>query len=224
MTKILAFDTATAACSVALWLDGEIKAAFEVAPRQHANLLLPMIDGLLQASSLSLADCDAVAFGCGPGSFMGLRIAAGTAQGLAFGAGIPVVPVSSLRALAQMAFWQNQLNTVLAGWDARMNQIYWGVYAAKEGSMEAVINDQLSGPTEVSVPSGECCAAGNAWEIYAEALPFAIGKLLPPKQACYPHAKAIAFLAANAFERGKAIDPEAIELLYLRNKVAHCQK
>lgn len=226
MTKILAFDTATAACSAALWLDGEIHQQFEVAPRRHGELLLPMIDRLLKEAGLRLSDCDAVAFGCGPGSFMGLRIAAGVAQGLAFGANIPVLPVPTLQALAQTAYWETQCHTILVGWDARIHQIYWGIYSVEENYMCPLIEDRLSTPIEVTLRDKDkpCLAAGNAWSVYARALPKIIAELPQSQQEYYPTAKAIAFLGAHFLEQGKAIEPQVIELSYLRNKVAEKPK
>lgn len=219
MTTILAFDTATAACSAALSIDGEISQQFEVAPRRHGELLLPMIDHLLKEASLTLQDCDAIAFGNGPGSFVGLRIAAGLAQGLAFGAGIPVIPVSTLQALAQTAHWEMGEARILVGWDARMQQIYWGVYCEEQEYMQPLSPDQLTVPEEVRALK-DCLAVGNAWSVYADQLPQSIAKLIQPERDCYPQAKAVAFLAADLLDRGESIAPEVIELSYLRNKVA----
>ncbi len=220
MTKILAFDTATAACSAALWCDGLLQQHYEIAPRCHSQLLLPMIDRLLKEASLSVRDCDAIGFGQGPGSFMGVRLAASIAQGLALGAGIPVVPVSTLQALAQTAFWQMAVDTLLVGWDARMQQVYWGVYHHAKHGVQAIIPDQLSAPSDITIPTEVDCAAGNAWALYANSLPSVIAHLPQPKPECYPTARAVAFLAAKAFDLGKHIKPEAIELAYLRNQVA----
>lgn len=219
MTKILAFDTATAACSAALYLDGEIAQQFEIAPRRHGERLLPMIDELLSATSLKVSDCDAIAFGNGPGSFMGLRIAAGVAQGLAYGAGIPVIPVPTLQALAQTAYWQCQYASILVGWDARMDQIYWGVYRLTDDKMRATMPDQLTGPSDI-VAIDIDGIAGNAWLQYKECLPEAIQAMSHPQQESYPSAKAVAFLAADAFANNQTIAPDQIELSYLRNRVA----
>jgi len=220
MTKILAFETATAACSAALWCDGVLQQRYEIAPSRHSELLLPMIDQLLEEASLSVHDCDAIGFGQGPGSFMGVRLAASIAQGLAWGAGIPVVPVSTLQALAQTAFWQMTADTVLVGWDARMQQVYWGVYHQAKNGVQAIISDQLSAASEITIPTEVDCAAGNAWVLYADSVPSAIAHLPRPKPECYPTAQAVAFLAARAFDQGECVKPEAIELAYLRNQVA----
>lgn len=219
MTKILAFDTATAACSAAIFIDGEITQQFELAPRRHGELLLPMIDQLLSNASITIKECDAIAFGNGPGSFMGLRIAAGVAQGLAFGSGIPVIPVSTLNALAQTAYWQLQCDSILVGWDARMNQIYWGVYQFDGKYMRAICPDQLSTPAEIQVNDVNC-AAGNAWLQYQDSLSEMIKSLKHSEQDVYPTAKAVAFLAADALSRGGALAPDQLELSYLRNHVA----
>lgn len=221
MANILAFDTATTACSVAVWCDGIVHQKFEIAPRRHGELLLPMIDSLLKEAALKINDFDAIALGNGPGSFMGLRIAAGVAQGLAFGAGIPVVTVSTLQALAQTAYWVTAAQSILVGWDARMQQIYWGLYKVEGERVFSVLPDQLSVPSGVCLSNEKCfLAAGNAWEIYADNLPQSIINLTRPDQPCYPSAKAVAFLAADLYEQGVTVDPQSVELAYLRNRVA----
>ncbi|VFM95033.1 MAG: tRNA threonylcarbamoyladenosine biosynthesis protein TsaB [Candidatus Kentron sp. G] len=126
--KIFAIDTATDACSAALHLDGGCREIHELAPRRHAEILLPRIRTLLSEAALSLRDLDALAFGRGPGAFTGVRIATGVIQGLAFGADLPVVPVSSLHALAQGAWRERGEENILAAFDARMGEVYWGAY------------------------------------------------------------------------------------------------
>src|SRR3569833_3307602 len=126
--KLLAIDTATEACSAALYLDGAVNKRYVLAPREHALLILPMIDELLRDANLSPLELDAVAFGRGPGAFTGLRIAAGVAQGIAYGADLPVVPVSSLAALAQGCYRERGVTRVLATIDARIGEVYWGAY------------------------------------------------------------------------------------------------
>src|SRR5690606_19863123 len=131
MARILALDTATDACSVALNIDGEVTEDFIVAPQEHTRRLLPMVDGLLAAGQIALGDLDAIAFTRGPGSFTGLRICVGVVQGLAFGADLPVIGVSTL--LTMTASAQRLLNLeptslVLPALDARMGELYWGLY------------------------------------------------------------------------------------------------
>ena len=132
--KLLALDTATEACSVALNIDGELTEHYELLPRRHSRELLPMVEKIIAAAGLSLTQLDAVAFGCGPGAFTGLRVATAMAQGLAFGADLPVIPVSTLAALAQQAHRCYQSTHVLAAIDARMDEVYWGtVCPARSG-------------------------------------------------------------------------------------------
>ncbi|MDM8563559.1 tRNA (adenosine(37)-N6)-threonylcarbamoyltransferase complex dimerization subunit type 1 TsaB, partial [Candidatus Marithioploca araucensis] len=134
--KLLAFDASSPACSCALYLDGEITERYEIAPRQHAALILPMADELLTEAGLKPIELEGIAFGRGPGSFTGLRIASGVAQGIAFAADIPVAPISSLATLAQAAYIENGAQKVLAAIDARMSEVYWGMYVIdKQGIM-----------------------------------------------------------------------------------------
>ena len=222
MVKILAFDTATDACSVALLYDNEIHERFEIAPRRHSALILPMVDELLNARSMVLADLDAIAFGQGPGSFMGLRIAAGVAQGLAFGAGLPVVPVSSLQALAQVAYLETGCQNILVGWDARMDAIYWGAYRLQDKFMCPMISDTLSSPAEIVLPDeNDWLAAGNAWQVYAAELPELVSNRFYQKELLfYPAARAVARLAAEKYIKDDFLVPANATPVYLRNQVA----
>lgn len=222
MIKILALDTSTNACSVALCLDEAIHGEFEIAPRQHASLVMPMVKKLLDAQSMHLEDLDAIAFGQGPGSFMGIRIAAGIAQGLAFGAQLPVIPISSLQALAQAAYLETACERILAGWDARMQAIYWGGYTLQGKYMQSIIPDVLSAPAEITLPDQEAwLAAGNAWQEYAADLPRALTKsFLAERPDIYPSARAVAYLAIEKLEQGETFQPSQAQPVYLRNDVA----
>ncbi len=219
--KILAFDTATAACSAALNINGEIIQRLQIAPQQHAELLLPMIQDLLTEAGITLSELNAIAFGCGPGSFMGVRIATGVAQGLAFGADLPVIAVSSLQTLAQTTHQQTEEKNILAAWDARMHAVYWGAYClGTEGIMIPIQPDALSEPNEVFLPAERTwCATGNGWQIYQPYL----SAILPHCQTVildvFPQACALARIAEVYYQQGKILDPTQAEPTYLRDKV-----
>jgi hypothetical protein len=138
MTTLLALDTATEACSVALLHDGKVTSHYEVIPRLHAQKLLPMIKQLLADAGVALSAVDAIAFGRGPGAFTGVRIAIGVVQGLAFALERPVLPISNLAALAQGALREHGVQQVAAAIDARMDEVYWGCYRAEQGEMRLV--------------------------------------------------------------------------------------
>ena len=123
--KLLALDTATEACSAALYIDGEIKQEYQLAPREHTRLILAMVESLLVEAGITIKQLDALAFGRGPGSFTGVRIATGAVQGMAYGADLPVVPVSTLASIAQSVHDEHQAESVLTAIDARMQAVYW---------------------------------------------------------------------------------------------------
>lgn len=220
--KILAFDTATAACSVALLIKGEIHDQCEIAPQRHAELILPMINQLLADAGITLKQLDAIAFGQGPGSFMGVRIAAGVAQGLAFGADLPVIPVSTLQALAQTAYQQTGFPDIIAAWDARMQAIYWGIYRlASNRLMMPLCPDALNAPHEIIFPAeGDWQLVGNAWQAYRQEL---ASVLISHAEITdiYPQASAIARIAEILYQQGKVRSALEIEPVYLRDQVAH---
>lgn len=220
--KILGFETATAGCSVALHTGSEILERFELAPQRHAELILPMIDGLLTVAGMSLSQLDAIAVGRGPGSFMGVRIAVGVAQGLAFGADLPVIPISTLQILAQTAYHKYGCNKVIAGWDARMNAIYWGAYVlSEENKMVCYQRDALNDPQDVVLPEGDHWAlVGNAWQTYQSQLSFAVAGLSTFTDI-YPCSKALIELAWSEYMAGKTCSPFELEPVYLRDQVTH---
>ena len=223
MTRILAIEAATEACSAALLIDGELRERFELAPRRHVALLLPFVDALLAEASIRPGALDAVAFGCGPGSFTGLRIAAGITQGIAFGSDLPVIPVSTLAALAQGTVRQQGAVNVLAALDARMQEVYWGVFHRdSEGRVTAAGEEQVCAPEAVVCPQpGEWSGAGSGWLVYADRL---LQHCAVPAAAIYaqqqPHAADVALLAVPAFAQGKVLAAEQVSPVYLRNNVA----
>ncbi len=205
-------------------IDGAVYERFEVVQQSHSARILPMVQAVLAEAGLRLADLDTLAFGRGPGSFTGLRIGAGVIQGLAFGAGLPVTPVSSLAALAQ----GQQAARVLAAFDARMEQVYWGAYVRNgEGMMELRGQEIVAGPADVPLPDGEgWIGAGSGWDRYADQLLARLGRFLsasPWQPRRYPHARHVAELGAASFSLGRSVSAESAVPAYLRDDVAKKQ-
>ena len=220
--KLLAFDTSTEACSAALGLGDAILEREELAPRRHAELILPMVDSLLQEAGLRLRDLDALAFGRGPGAFTGVRLAAGIAQGLALGAGLPVAPVSSLAVLAQGAT-DHQADALLATMDARMGEIYWGLFEPANGGVARLAaGERVSDPAAVTLPAGRSFfAIGSGWETYGALLAERFkGRVTGAAPARRPRARDLLPLARAELEQGQGLPPEQALPVYLRNEVA----
>ena len=218
--KILAFDTSTEACSCALYIDRKIEDRSVIAPRKHAALILTMVDELLSEAGLKVTQLDMLAFGRGPGNFTGLRIACGVAQGIAFGADIPVAPISSLAILAQAA----QSKNVLAVIDARMAEIYYGLYILdNQGIMRCSGAEMVCAPENLTVPNaGQWFGVGTGWATYGEQLSKRLGERLQNYQADkYPQARAMMPLALTAFKEGQIVSAENALPVYLRNKVVN---
>src|SRR3989338_3796333 len=208
--NILAFDTATDACSAALLAGESVFSRFEIAPRQHAKLLLPMIQDLLQQAKIELSDLNVIAFGCGPGSFMGVRLATGMAQGLAFGLQIPVIPISTLQILAQTFFEKTGAKKIIAGWDARLHEIYWGFYVCdKNNVMQSQHEDALCTLDQLDKKSFAelgCAFAGNIFS-----------------DETYPEAKAMLTIANQKYLQKEFVSPENAHPHYVRH-VAYTHK
>ncbi|WP_018231639.1 tRNA (adenosine(37)-N6)-threonylcarbamoyltransferase complex dimerization subunit type 1 TsaB [Thioalkalivibrio thiocyanodenitrificans] len=220
--KLLAIETATDACSAALWLDGTLTRRHEVAPREHTRLILPMMDELLARAGVRLADLDALAFGRGPGAFTGVRIAAAVIQGAAFGANLPVVPVSTLAALAQQGL-DAGASRVLAALDARMGEVYWGAFEADAGGLAVAAGpERVVAPDAVPVPEGTGWhGAGSGWAAYEDVLRGRLGPCIGSiDPASCPSAAEVARLAVRDFAAGLAVPAEQALPVYLRDKVA----
>lgn len=220
--NLLAVDTSTESCSCALWVDGACREIFELAPRRHGELLLGMADRLLADAELSAGDLDALAFGRGPGSFTGVRIATGAIQGLAFALELPVAAISSLQALAQGVARELEQASVLAGFDARMDEVYWGAYSmTAEGLVEPSVAELVCAPESVPVPDeGEWFGAGSAWQRYGEQLREMVGdRLTGMDPERYPHARDVAVLGAAAAARGEVVAAHEALPVYLRDSV-----
>lgn len=220
--RLLALDTATEACSAALLLGGDVREHFEVIGRGHAERLLPMAHELLAGAGLAPADLDAVAFGRGPGGFTGLRIAAGVAQGLAAGAGLPVLPVSDLAALAAAGARASGQGRVLACMDARMGQVYWGAFAVDAGSVAALSAEALTAPAQVVPPAGDpWFGAGHGFGAYPELLALLGDRVRGSDATLLPRAADIAWLAVRDLRAGGAVPAARAQPLYLRDEVVH---
>ena len=218
MTTLLALDTATECCSAALLHDGRVTARSEVIPRQHAQRLLPRIVELLGERELRLPDVDALVFGRGPGAFTGVRIATGMVQGLAFAADKPVIAVSNLAALAQRAWREHGAETVAAAIDARMDEVYWGLYGLQDGVMQSLDDERVCPPEAVSLPDGvaSVAGAGTGWQ-YADRLAVSAERSWPQM---LPNAVDLITLALPRWLAGEVLDAADAQPVYLRDKVA----
>lgn len=220
--KLLALDTSTEACSAAVYADGTTFCEFELTPRAHTQLILPMVESVLAAAGLRLKDVDALAVGCGPGAFTGIRIGVGVAQGLAMAADKPVIALSTLAALAQQAYVQHGATQVLAALDARMGEVYWGQYALQDGLMHLQGVEQVCAPADAPVPeTAAWFAIGSGWSAYPEVLQARFGDRLSGMDAeSLPAAEFMLPLAVAGWQAGRAAAPEAAQPVYLRNKIA----
>ena len=218
--KLLAFETATEACSVALWLDGEVLERFDIAPRRHAELSLPWAEQLLAEAGVAKAQLDAIAVGRGPGAFTGVRLAVALAQGIALALDRPVVPVSTLAALALRASGGADTR-VLAAIDARMGEVYIGAFALRDGDAVPLSAECVAKPELFDPPEGTWQGAGTGFAAAEGALQRKLGaRLRDADPQALPHAADVARLAALAFARGEALPPERVEPAYLRDNVA----
>lgn len=225
--NILALDSSTEACSVALMLNDTTLSRHELAPRKHAELLLPFMDQLLAEAGLSLKQIDALAFGRGPGAFTGIRIATGVVQGIAFAVDLPVVPISTLAAIAQGTARELGARRVIAAIDARMDEVYWGGFEVDaNGLMQAIGEEAVLPPAEAPLLEGSgWFGSGSGWSTYDTVLAERYDKRLDGIDAQrLPNAIDIASLAVEAFQAGKLVSAEQALPIYLRDKVAEKKK
>lgn len=221
--KILAIDTSTEACSAALYMDGELIERYLVAPRKHIELLKPMVDEVLKEAEVDINDLTGLAFGAGPGSFAGLRVACAFIQGMGSALEIPVVPVSTLKAMAQQVLDTHADRTVLVMLDAKMKEVYWGVYRLEDKEVVTVLPEQVTKIDEIPNFAGivglaNIIGAGDGWNV----TPNWIEALKPEfiEKNVYPRAGDIALLSIDDFENGMALDADQVSPIYLRNNIA----
>nr|WP_218958692.1 tRNA (adenosine(37)-N6)-threonylcarbamoyltransferase complex dimerization subunit type 1 TsaB [Ursidibacter maritimus] len=220
MKTILALDTATEACSVALLHQENISTLDELSPRTHTQRILPMIDELLKQANLTIKQVDLLAFGRGPGSFTGVRVGVGIAQGLALGAELPVVAVSNLLAMAESAYQQLGKTEVVALIDARMNEVYFAQFGRNEDGWFEVVSEQVCSPEkaieQIQVDRNPV-VVGTGWAAYSQ---FAEANLpLVVTDITLPSARYMLSLAEQAYQQGKTQSAIEIEPVYLRNEV-----
>lgn len=216
--RILALDTSTEYLSLALSLDGKIYVRDLHAGQTHSQRILPLLREMLTEAGIDMRDLEGIAFGAGPGSFTGLRIACGVAQGLAFGANLPVVGVSTLLAIAQ----STQAERVIACIDARMGEVYHAAYIHTSNGWDEVSAPGVHRPEDVPAVDGNgWTGAGSGWAAYAEPLAAAYGKQISETlPQVFPHARAIAELALPMFAAGRGKPAAEAAPLYIRNRVA----
>ncbi|MBG2875685.1 tRNA (adenosine(37)-N6)-threonylcarbamoyltransferase complex dimerization subunit type 1 TsaB [Proteus alimentorum] len=221
--RILAIDTATESCSVAVWNEGVVASRFEISPREHTQKILPMVKSALEEANITLQSLDVLAFGRGPGSFTGVRIGVGVAQGIALGAELPMIGISSLATMAEGVFRTTGIKHVLVAIDARMGEIYCAQYQRNgAGAWVGEDTEAVMKPEQfieaLQSTTGTWAMAGTGWQAYPdlkEALPFTVVETditLPAAQDMLP-------LAVSAWHEGKATKVEDAEPVYLRNEV-----
>ena len=221
MPTLLALDTATEACSVALLYQGKVFSRYAVIPRLHAQQLLPMVQQVLDEARASLQEVDAIAFGRGPGAFTGVRIVVGVVQGLGYALNKPVLPISTLKVLAQRAWREQGALRVATAIDARMDEVYWACYEREQDDWQLRSPELVQAPEQASLPraadSSQWFAAGTGWGAYAERLPKGLAGC---DAHLLPHAEDVLSLALSAFERGEALPADEAAPVYLRDQVA----
>lgn len=232
--NLLALDTSAEGCSAALFRsspvvggDASDTVSFrsEHAPRGHTRLLMPMIRELLNEAGLAPAQLDALAFACGPGSFTGVRIATGVVQGLAYGLDIPVVPVSSLQAVAAEAiehFSLQQGDRVAVAFDARMGEVYWACYQCRDGKPEALASESVCPPEQLTLAPGlgRWFGAGSGWRLREQFPAQVLSAVVQADESLLPQATRVARLAADSFKLGGGVAAAQAQPVYVRDEVA----
>lgn len=217
---ILALDTATEACSVALSYQGNISTVDELSPRTHTQRILPMIDELLQKAGITINHVDTLVFGRGPGSFTGVRVGVGIAQGLALGANLPVVGVSNLLTMAEQAYQQLGAKEVVALIDARMGEVYFAQYLHDENGWHTVVNEQVCSPesaiTQIQTTK-QPAVVGTGWSAYRQFTEAGLDVICT--EITLPSAQFMLALAQSEIEQGNTQSAFEVEPVYLRNEV-----
>jgi tRNA threonylcarbamoyladenosine biosynthesis protein TsaB len=226
----LGIDASTEACSVALQVNTKLYSCYDLCPQSHSLQLLPMVDKLFKEANITLAQCNGLIFGRGPGSFTGVRIGVGVAQGLAFAADLPVVGISSLQAMAQLAFMKHKQNKVLSVIDARMGEVYNGYFELDENNImqekeladqncEAVTAPELLKSRLTNVVTEPIYGVGTGWDAYKEHLS-ALKSNEGTPDILFPSAEAMLILGKASLEQGKGVSAENAQPVYVRDTVS----
>ena len=222
--KLLGIETATEACSAAVLIGEEVVEHFEVAPRKHNELILPMCETVLAEAGVSLKQLDGIAFGCGPGAFTGVRIAASVTQGIALAHDLPVASISTLANLA----YQAQVNVgelIIPAIDARMDEVYWGLYKKLLDTVELIDEEKVQLPTDVFATGNVSCGVGTGWGAYKQILQKQLENNVENIIGdALPHAKVTVELAKHKYLDQKMVDAMYALPVYLRNQVVHQKK
>ncbi|MGH8479751.1 MAG: tRNA (adenosine(37)-N6)-threonylcarbamoyltransferase complex dimerization subunit type 1 TsaB [Gammaproteobacteria bacterium] len=232
-TRVLAIDTATEACSAAILVEGAVYERFLIAPRRHSALILPMVEEVMAEAGVSLRQLDGLCFGRGPGSFTGVRIAAGVIQGLALASDLPVAPVSTLAALAQGAFRPDGPECIVAAFDARMGEVYLGIYTmggieapgatgiCAAATVQPLRPEAVIDPAAISASlPGAWTGVGSGFKTHGAALCKSLaGSPSRIEPETYPHARDVALLGLDTLRQGRGVRAEEALPVYLRDRV-----
>lgn len=237
--RVLAIDTATEACSAAILVEGAVYELFRIAPRRHSALILPMVEEVLAEAGLTLRQLDGLCFGRGPGSFTGVRIATGVIQGLALASDLPVAPVSTLAALAQGAFRPEEPECIVAALDARMGEVYLGIYTGSgiytgggietpsatdictAATLQPLRPEAVIDPAAISASlTGAWTGVGSGFKAHGAALCKSLaGSPSRIEPETYPHARDVALLGLETLRQGRGVRAEEALPVYLRDRV-----
>ncbi|MFD2229191.1 tRNA (adenosine(37)-N6)-threonylcarbamoyltransferase complex dimerization subunit type 1 TsaB [Alkalimarinus sediminis] len=229
MACILGLDTSSEGCSAALIKDGQVTSVYEVVPRDHTRKIIPMIQQVLKDSDTKPEQLDAIAFGRGPGSFTGLRIAAGVTQGLAYGLDVKVIPVSTLEAMALEAFVLEGHQRVATAIDARMDEVYWGAFKVTESGVVALQSERVCKPEQVSLAEDDAsdssfAGVGSGW-LFGKRMPEKVQTLVSiGDQALTAKAEYIVRIADSKYREANGVSDEIVSAeqaipVYLRDTV-----
>jgi len=223
--KILALETSSQACSAALSINGDVRERFQIAPRGHGDLILQQVDELMSEAGLKPAELDGLAFGRGPGAFTGVRIATSVAQGIAFAVDLPVLPISTLEALAQASFRQHGDRAVACAIDARMGEVYWAAYRMTD-EWQVLAEERVCAPEAVELPAGDdWVGVGSGWREFEGALTAVVhGRCQLRNAELLPHAYDVATLGARELAAGRGLPAAQALPVYLRDNVADKKK